>query len=262
MKKSLFFYLLLIIAVFLSSCSSTKDFVLLQETERYNAQDEISSSIPQIKIKPNDNLFLSILTLDPEVNKLFNPNVGDGMTGSSQSFETPSGQYINGYRVNDDGIVTLPILGEIHFAGLSLTEAENRLKNKAMVYLKNPTVQVKFLNFKINIIGEVISPGMYYNYEGYVNVLEAISMADGMTDYANIKNVMVKRNVNNKIKTYKLNLADRSVYNSEVFYLQPNDMIYIPPSKLRSKKENKETYSQVLSTLSTLMVAIALVLKF
>lgn len=261
MKKLHFFYLSLILAVFLSSCRSTKDFVLLQETRRHDAQVEISSTIPQIKIQPNDNLFLSILTLDPEVNKLFNPNIGDGMAGSSQAFETPSGQYINGYRVSDEGVITLPILGEIHFAGLSLTEAENRLKDKAMVYLKKPTVQVKFLNFKVNILGEVINPGIYYNYEGSINVLEAISMANGMTDYADIKNVLVKRNIDNEIKTYNLNLSDRSVYNSEVFYLQPDDMIYIPPGKLRSKKENSATYNQVLSTLSTLMVAIALVLK-
>lgn len=257
------FYLSFIIAILQSSCSGVKDIVMFQESNNTLKQFDIPITAPNHKIKPHDNLYLSILTLDPEVNKLFNPSSGgDGFTsGTEQMFGTPTSQYINGYRVAEDGTITLPILGELNLAGLCIDDAQKRLKERAEEYLKEPTIQVKLLNFKVNVLGEIRNPGIYYNYEGSINILDAISMANGITDYADIKNVLVKRYDDNKIKTYSVNFTNKSVYSSEVFYLQPNDLIYIPPSKIKRSRENSNTYSQILSTISTLLVALALFLK-
>ncbi|HYQ58968.1 MAG TPA: polysaccharide biosynthesis/export family protein [Draconibacterium sp.] len=255
---------ILLSMLLLASCVSTKDITMFREQKDLNIYYEIPRSVPDHKIQAFDNLYLSVLTLDPEVNKLFNPSLeGSGIaSGTQQMYGSRSSQYINGYMVSEEGTINLPIMGEINLMGLTLQEAQERLKERATEYLKEPAVQVKFLNYKINVIGEVVNPGIYYNYEGTITLLDALSMANGITNFANIANVVVKRTDKRDIvKSYNVNLNDNSLYSSDAYFLQPNDVVYIPPSKLKRRSERSDTYSQILSTISTLVVAAALVIN-
>jgi polysaccharide export outer membrane protein len=208
------------------------------------------------RIKPLDNLYLSITTLDPEVNQIFNPSmIGDNSSVSTmQTFGAPVGQYINGYRVSNDSIVELPILGKIKLAGLTLEAAENVLRQRAEVYLKEPTVKVKLLNFRVNILGEVNTPGLQYNYEGSLNMYEAIGMAGGITRFADLENVVVNRQMDNRTVSFKIDATHNVMSQSDVFYLQPNDLVYVPPTKLVRRTENTGNYSIFLSTITTVLV--------
>jgi polysaccharide biosynthesis/export protein len=264
MNKVLLLYILLVI-IFLSSCRSASELTMFQDLKGNASLFGFPSDAPEYLIKPFDNLYLSILTLDPQVNQLFNPSTvgGTGLgTGTQQMYGDRASQYINGYMVTEEGFVTLPILGQIKVAGLNLHEAQEQLKQKAEEYLKEPNVKVKVLNFKINVTGEVQNPGLYYNYEGNLNIIDAISMANGITQFANLEDVLVIRHNENETKTYNLNLTNKSVYLSDVFYLQPNDIVYIKPNKNKRANENNNIYSLVLSTVSTLMVAITLMLRY
>ena len=264
MKKYYLFYILFFIIFIQTSCISTKDILMFQDLEKDTPGYNAPPPPPEYKIKPFDNLYISVTTLDPEVNLILNPyKSGTGSSsGTAQNFGNPSSQYINGYIVSPDSTVTVPILGKINFVGLSLEEAQLHLKTRAEEYLKDPVVQVKILNYRVNITGEIRSPGLYYNYEGSLNILNAIGMASGITDFADLKNVVVKRQVENRFYTHKVDLTDNSVYASEVFYLQPNDLIYIPPSGLKRRSFNSDTYGKLLATISTLLVAAAFILKF
>jgi len=256
MNKSYFLYLALIAIVFQTSCRSVKDITMFQESKddlTYHMIPEISEHV----IKPSDNLYINITTLDPEVNQQFNPGTtgGNGSTsGTSNMFGTPIAKYINGYILSDSGTVNLPIIGEVMLAGLNLEDAEARVKIKANEYLKDPTIQVKFLNYKINIIGEVNAPGIYYNYEGSISIFDAIGMARGIANYADLENVTIKRYSGDMIYAHKINLTDNSIYSTKFYYLQPNDVVYIPPSKLKRRRENATTYSQLLSTVSVILL--------
>ncbi|SHF43648.1 polysaccharide export outer membrane protein [Mariniphaga anaerophila] len=264
MKISNSIYLLLVVAFLQNSCSSTKNIQMFQETRDVPHEIYSPPAPPEIRIEPLDNLYISIKTLDEEVNRIFNPsNVGGSgySSGTSSNFGDPTSQYINGYRVSADSTIVLPILGKITFAGLSIKEAKERLRLRAEEFLREPTVEIKFLNYRINLSGEVRTPGVYYNYEGSLNIYDAISMANGITDYADLREVIVKRQNDNKIYTHKVNLTDNSVYLSEVFYLQPNDLVYIPPDSLKRRRENSDTYGRFLSTISTLIVAVAFFLN-
>jgi polysaccharide export outer membrane protein len=264
MKKALIFILFSVAVIILSSCSSTKNIKMFQETEKDLQVIYSPLPPPEIRIKPFDNLFISIKTLDEEVNRIFNPsNVGQGFsTGTSSYYGEPTSRYINGYLVAADSLVTLPILGKINFVGLNLEEAKVKLKIRAEEFLREPTVEVKFLNYRINLSGEVRTPGVYYNYEGNLNIFDALSMANGITDFADLRNVIIKRQgLDSKVYTYEVNLTNNSIYSSEVFYLMPNDLIYIPPDALKRRRENSDTYGRFLSTISTLIVAVAFFLN-
>ncbi len=253
MKKNIFFYLFVIALITQISCKGTKDIAMFQDLKNKEYQQRtFSNEIPEYRIKIFDNLYVSILTQNAEVNRIYNRS-GNESSNSSQMFESEVGQYLYGYRVAEDSTITLPVIGKINFVGLTLDEAETHLKTKAEEYLQQPTVQVKLLNFKVNVLGEVNSPGFVYNYEGSMNIIEAIGNARDITVYADLKNVIVNRQNNNITNSYKVDMTTNDVYNSDVFYLQPNDILYVPPTKLIRRGENVGNYSILLGTVSMLL---------
>ncbi|MFW6326696.1 MAG: polysaccharide biosynthesis/export family protein [Bacteroidota bacterium] len=262
MKKSYIFYFLIVVTV-LTSCRSHKDLTMFRDLKDNANLYDVPEDAPEYRIKPFDNLYLSIQTLDAEVNQLFNPSAGGDGFGSStqQMYGDRASQYINGYMVNSEGGIKIPILGQVDVAGLTLTEAQEQISQRAEEYLKEPNVKIKVLNFKVNITGEVGSPGIYYNYEGSLNILDAISMANGITDFANIEDVVVIRHNEDVTRTYNIDFSDTSIYTSEAFYLQPNDVIYIRPNKYKGLQESRTIYSLMLSTVSTIMIATSFILN-
>lgn len=260
-ESTLIIYSLFVVLLIQTSCRSSKDLIMLQDFQDNLTLYDIPGAAPEYRIKPFDNLYLSILTLEPEVNQLFNPSSSGTSSGTQQMFGDRASQYINGYMVAADGTITVPILGNVNVAGLNLAEAQERITRKAEEYLKEPNVKVKVLNFKVNVTGEVQSPGLYYNYEGSLNILDAISMANGITNYANLKDVLVIRHTEDVTRSFNIDLTDKSVYTSEAFYLQPNDIVYIRPNEYKRSNENNTIYSLVLSTISTILIATSIIIS-
>lgn len=256
MRLIKFLFIIVLIAFIQTSCRTTKDITMFQDLKGKRAMNNILSDPPVHRIKPYDNLYVSVLTLDSEVNQIFNPSMtgNNYSSGTSHMYGTPVGQYINGYRVTADGNVDLPILGKLKLAGMTLEEAEAHLIDKAEEYLQNPTVQVKLLNYRVSVMGEVNNPGFFYNYEGSISIIDAIGLANGITNYANLQQVIINRQEGNKTTTYNINLTNSNAYNSPVFYLQPNDLVYVTPTELIRRRENYNTYSMILSTVSTMLV--------
>jgi polysaccharide biosynthesis/export protein len=259
MKKGITFYCIVFFSVlFLVSCRSSEELTMFADLQNDTRLLQMPGTAPEYRIKPFDNLYISVLSLDPEVNQLFNPHMGGGGgygTGTQQMFGDRASQYINGYMVDETGNISMPIIGKIEVTGLNLYEAQGKITSRAEAYLKDPNVKVKVLNFKVNVTGEVRNPGLYYNYEGSLNIIDAISMANGITEFADLGHVLVLRHDDNETRTYNLNLRDHSVYSSDAFYLHPDDIVYIQPNKFKRYRENTNIYSLILSTVSTILVA-------
>lgn len=265
MKKSKILNLLILILILQTSCRNPKDLVMFRDLENNQSLYDVPLDAPEYVVKPYDNLYVNILTLDPEMNNLFNPSAGGGTgygSGTQQMYGDRTSQYINGYMVAADGTIKIPILGNITVAGLNLSEAQELIAQRAEEYLKEPNVKVKVLNFKINVLGEVNNPGIFYNYEGSINILDAISMANGITNFAEIKDVVVIRHDEDVTKTFNLDFSNKDVYTSEAFFLQPDDVIYIKPNRFKGRQENRTVYSLMLSTVSTIMVATSIILNY
>ena len=254
MNKINLFFLSLLFLTILSSCRNIKDLTYLQEVARNEMLSSPQKNIPEYKIRSMDNLYVSIKTLDPEVNQLFSPSgqTGGYMTGTQQMYGDQVSQYINGFQVDSTGYINLPILGKVNLVGLTLENARKKIQNESLEYLQEPVVQLKLLSFRINVSGEVKTPGIYYNYQGSINVLEAISMANGISDDANIKNVLVIRRNGDYSETYKLDLSKKDFFKSEGFYLNPYDMVYVNPGPNKKISLNLQTYQLLITTISTL----------
>lgn len=242
----------------ISSCRSPKEFTYLQNVSNDQHIIGVSDDIQEYNIKPYDNLYVSIKTLNPEQNQLFEGSAATTgyQAGTDQMYGTTVSQYINGYQVNSLGTISLPILGVIEVEGLTIKQASEKILKKSLEYLKDPTIKVKLLSFKYNVDGEVKNPGVFYSYNERLNILEAISMANGVTDNANIKKVMVVRQTKNGSDTYNIDLSDKALFASKAYYLQPNDLIYIRPGRNKKLELNTTSYSLFLTTITTILLAI------
>jgi polysaccharide export outer membrane protein len=256
MKNNYITILIILIVLFNSSCRSSKDFTLFQDLTRNQQIPGASGSIQEYKVRPFDNLYINIKTLNPEVNKLFDASESTTAysAGTQQMYGDYVSQYINGYQVDSLGLISLPIIGSIEVSGLTLKQIQERIQKRSLEFLKEPNVKVKLLSFKININGEVKNPGVYYSYNEKLNILEAISMANGFTDNAEIEKTIVIRETPNGNSSYLVDLTSKDLLSSKVYYLQPNDLIYIKPGKNKHVELNATSYSLFLTTVTTLLL--------
>lgn len=241
----------------LSSCRNYKKLVIASDATKggYAAR---ALPFTNYKIKTYDNLYVSIVSSNREMNEIYNPaTVGTGSSGTgTNQWATLPGQFVYGYIVDKEGYLTLPGIGKVHVLGLTVEESEKEIHEKANQYLKDVTAKVRLLNYKVTVIGEVVNPGVYYNYNPEFTVFDAISMANGIKNTTAIGNVVVLRQVGDQSQSFKINLKSVSALNSEGFNLQPNDVVVVQPSRFKNLELQLPIYSIVLSTITTFLLVL------
>jgi len=244
-----------LILLFFSACKSNKELIYLQNLPEGETVQRVPFSTDSYHLRPGDNLYVQVASLDPEVNQLFNPSMGSGYGGTvGQQFGTVSTQYLNGYLIDQDGNIELPIIGAVPAQGKTLAEVKSTIVKHVNEYFKESTVTVKLLNFKITVMGEVLKPGVIYNYNNTCTLLEAISQAGGTTDYSRLKKAVVIRETPEGTINMNVDLTDKSFLSSPAYFMQPNDVVYVWPDKYKNTRLNAQLYSLMLSTITTAIV--------
>jgi polysaccharide export outer membrane protein len=219
MKKIFFYYL--ICAFLLISCSSNRNLVYFSNLDKASIDNALNKR--DIKIQPDDLLSISINSLSDESNALFSKG------GKNAGIDG-----LKGYKVSKDGKVNIISLGETKVEGLTIEQAEQAITQKALLFVKDPVVDVSVLNFKITVIGEVNKPATFTIQDENVNLLEALGMAGDMTPYGKRENVLIIREEDGKRISARVNLNDKEVMNSPYFSLKQNDVVYVEPHKSKA----------------------------
>ena len=214
-----------LIALMFNSCVTHRDIMLLNEGDTYPDTPMIFTnfSLPDIQI--NDILFISI---DAEKQEAIRPYTRNPQQQGNQGVvnQNPS---IIGYLVNTKGEINYPGLGNLKVAGYNIEELELILQSKLEEYISNFTLMVRILNFKIQVMGEVNSPGPQVVDNQRITIIEAINQAGGLTTLANADQVQLHRELDGVREHFTINLHDRNLWNSPLFYLKQNDIIYVLP---------------------------------
>lgn len=248
-----------ILLMLLTSCVPTHDLIYLNNNSKSNENQILPTSIPY-RLQVNDILAITIKTLDEKLVEIFN-------TSKSTGLPTVENMYYNGYTVDDHGNLRLPILGEINVLGNTVEEVRIKIENKLLTdYFKKESqlfVNVKLAGFRYAVNGEVNSPGTKVSFQDRVNIIEALANAGDITMVGDRKDVKVMRQYPGGIQTYSIDLTDAAAMGSPVFYLQPNDLIYIKPLKQKSwgtGGTGRETLTTLITSLS-LVTTLFLLLK-
>ena len=181
--------------------------------------------------------------------------MGSGGGGSSSS---GGGNYLNSYTVSEEGYLEFPLVGKLYVKDLTIEEITNLLTDNLNNYIKEFVVIVKLVNFNITILGEVRSPGLYNIYQTDINMFEAIAMAGDLTDYSIRNDITIIRKTKDGSKVRQVDMSTRSFLSSEYFYLQPDDIIYVKPIKMKQFAFTTFPYGMVMGTISFIIAMVAL----
>lgn len=232
--KKLFVPLLLVLALLAASCSTTtwKNINYLQDIQ---ADTSMNMAINKgIIIQPQDQLSIIVNSSNRELAAMFNKSVATFFAGSEMS--SGGSQRVTGYVVDNEGNITFPQLGSIKVSGLNRWELQSLLEDMLHTtgLLKDATVTVEFLNFKISVLGEVASPGSYSVAGDKITIFQALALARDLTIHGQRNNVMVIREKNGERTIYTLDPRSSDIFNSPAYYLQQNDVVYVTPSVVRA----------------------------
>ncbi len=257
MLRKIFFTYIIISSI---SCTSTKNSVYF-----YNVKDTTyiqRSSDVALTIHANDILSITISSLSAEASAMFNSH-----DNSSNRATTVTGNNneAGGYLVNTDGTIQLPILGNVQAAGLTKKELEDKITSLiiATKLLKEPLVEVRFLNYEVTVLGEVGKPTVITVPNEKISMLKAIGLAGDLTIYGKRDNVLLIREENGKTSTRHINLNSSNFFNSPYYYLQPNDVVYVEPNKAKVASTTRSTQllPVILSGLSVIAIVLDRLLK-
>jgi polysaccharide biosynthesis/export protein len=242
-------YVALLIITFIFSCGPTRNITYLSNLG--NSAESTSQVVQQsnIIIQPDDLLSITVTSLSVESNAIFNATSSTGV------------EQITGYLVNDEGFIDFPLIGAVQLAGLTKAAATETLIKKLNEHVRRPIVNIRFLNFKVTVLGEVNRPSSFNIQSDNINIFEALGLAGDMTVFGKRENVLLIREKNNKRTTVRLNLNDKEILNSPYFYLQQNDIIYIEPDEAKAAQTNiRRSNFQFGFAIGTSIVSIVLLL--
>ncbi len=230
----------LIVPVFfacLVSCTTYKNVSYFQDFAD-TAKPLLVKTVPfrSPVIQTDDILSITIQTIDNDVTNMLNSNsslnnASTSMPVLGSSAAAGATQPVSGYLVDKDGYVEVPFVGKVHVAGLTTAQAKDLLSIEVNKYFNDAIVNVRYANFKITVIGEVLKPSTYVIPNEKVNIFDALGMAGDMTIYGQRENVLLVRDTLNDKKLIRLNLNNKDIISSPYFFLQSNDIVYVEPNK-------------------------------
>lgn len=211
-----------------------------------------------LKIQKDDILAITVSSLNPEASAIFNMGNTSSLQGGASANANPVNT-ANGFLVDLNGYIQLPLIGPLKVEGLSTTDARKSIEEKLNSYLKEPVVSLRIVNFKISVLGDVARPGVYPVQNERIALSEALSMAGDLSITAVRNNVLLIREEQGKRSYIRLDLQKKNIFNSPYYYLQNNDVLYIQPgtAKYASVDSSYRNVSIVLSALSVIALIIS-----
>ena len=248
-------------AVLFASCGTQKKSMLYLQDAVADQPETISNQY-ELRIKPSDIIGIIVNSRYAELAAPFNLSTTSyhiaGQIGSNQA---------QGQVVDDAGFISMPVLGKIKAAGMTRSELAADIEQRLITdgHIKDPVVNIQFLNFKINVLGEVGRPGEFAINSDRVTLFDALSMAGDITDYGVKERITVIREQNGQRTIAYLDATSTDVFKSPYYYLQQNDIIIVDPDNIKQanvavNQKGRNTFANVSSLLSLVITMTSLIL--
>ncbi len=240
--------------LFLSSCANVKDatyFNQISDTQ-YPANIENLETV----IRENDLLSISVSSPNPEATEVFNAsNISVTQTSTATGTTTQA----SGYLVDEEGFIRFPFLGKIKAAGKTKQKLREEITSELVKrkLLLSPIVDIRYLNYRVSVLGEVKEPSVITIPSEKVTLLEALGLAGDLTVYARRDNILLIREEDNVRKLIRLDLTSDEIFTSPYYVLKSNDIIYVEANKTKVASTSRITLwlPIIVSSLSLAVIA-------
>ncbi|HEY6062055.1 MAG TPA: polysaccharide biosynthesis/export family protein [Chitinophagaceae bacterium] len=243
---------LFVLPVYLISCSTQKKTpYYLDNVVDTTGKEEVK--IPELQIQKNDLLSIQVYSISTK------PDISDAIYNLPAG---SSGAQTGGFLVDAYGNIEYPRLGTFHAEGLTKQELAAEIKKRLtqpVELLKDPTVIIRFLNYKITILGPVGHEGVVTVTGERLTILEAIGLAGGITDYGKRNNVKIIREINGKREIGIIDLTSKDLFASPYYNLAQNDIVMVEPTKQKLKQAEQSLVAQRITFAMSLITAAAFI---
>jgi polysaccharide export outer membrane protein len=245
-KRVILFWLVILSWPF-SSCVSQRNVEYLQDKSK-TIQSFDEPSLVEYSLKPNDELYIQISSLDSPASSIFSAASAQQIMNISTI--QPYGASLISYPVNQDGYIFLPVIGLISVQGKTTAQVSEIIRQSLDKILNQPLVSVKLVNRYVSVLGEVKNPGHFSYSQDKLTIFDAIGLAGDITDYGDRDEVVLTRNENGKNLKIDVNLTRTDILASDCYYIRPNDMIYVKPMGKKFWGLREFPYNTLLSAIT------------
>ena len=244
----------------LSSCSSSKEsLTYFSNLSPEQTSGTIEGGSYEITIIPDDELVITVTSLTPDATAPYNAPLA-AISNRAEKLEATRQQTLQTYIVDQNGYISMPIIGKIKAAGLTTNQLCKQITDKVAQNVIDPYVRVQLLNYRVNVLGEVKSPGAIKVVKERYSILDALAEAGDLTPYGRRENVLLIREENGQRVYHRLNLNDAATLSSPYFYLRQNDVVYVEPNNvLKSNSRYSQDNGYKLSVISTIVSAASVI---
>ncbi|WP_339627082.1 polysaccharide biosynthesis/export family protein [uncultured Winogradskyella sp.] len=245
----------LLVLLLMSSCASKKDILYMQDAE---SLDGAVLNYTDPTIQPNDILKITVASAMPEAALLYNKAGAQGM--QVQNIQLLQ---LDGYLVSLEHTISFPVLGEISTVNKTTYQLATELTSllKSGDHLRDATVNVRLLNAKVTILGQVNSPGTYSFTEQNITVLQALGYANDLTINGKRDDILITREENGIRKIAHIDLTSAQFLNSEFYFVKPNDVIVVNPNNPQVKQAGFIGNVGTILTIASLALSITILLS-
>jgi len=239
-----------------ASCSSYRSIPYFQDLNKASASEEVLSNFKSPQVQPQDILGINVASLNPEASAVFNYNLN---RVNGNNYDLSPGNPVVGYLVDAQGEIRLPMVGAMKVAGLTTSEISQQLQKNLIPYLKQPLVNIRIINFKVAVMGDVLRPDVYTVQNERITVTEALTLAGDLNITAIRTNVLLVREQDGKRQYIPIDLTSKALFTSPYFYLRNNDILYVQPDKTKFATVDRgyRTATLLLSGLSIIAIVLS-----
>jgi polysaccharide export outer membrane protein len=242
-------FTILLVSSFMMGCVSSKRINYFQKNDDQVLSELLVNYEPTLQI--GDILTVNVSAIEK----------GAALPFNLFEAQTMANQIPLQYIINSDGEINFPVLGKIKVSELTTNELTDYLTKSLLPYLKKPIVNIRIINFKVTVLGEVRNPGNYPVLNERISIIEALGLAGDLTIYGNRQNITLIREQNGKRTLETIDLTNKELFNNPYFYLAQNDALYIPSNKTKvnssSVGPNTSVVISAISILTTLIAILA-----
>lgn len=257
--RNICFYLLLVwLSGSVSGCTGYRHIPYFQNVPQESVET-VENYVPLL-VQVQDVLAIHVNSLNHEAAAAFNYNL---QPTSGNTLATASSTPVQGYLVDEKGEINLPYIGSLKVAGLSISDVRTLLQKRLSTYLKDPVVNIRIINFKISVLGDVLRPDVYRITNERVTIPEALSLAGDLNITAVRTNVLLIREQEGKRQFYHLDLTSKDVFSSPYYFLRNNDVLYVQPDKTKFATVDRSyrNVSLIISGLSIVAIVFSTILR-
>lgn len=256
MKNKVFLFLG-VLSLLLTSCVSSEKMVYYQNVDKNTA---ITTKEFATTIQPDDLLMIIVSSQDPLAATPYNLVGENSVSADQQAGRGRRQQQL--YLVDGDGYIDFPVIGRIKMGGKTKEEVSAQLYTEVSKGIIDPVINLRIMNFKVTVLGEVRKPGVHKINSERITLPEALSLSGDLTIYGKRNNIIITREENGKLTTHRIDLTKTDFINSEFYYLKQNDVVYVEPNstKVNSSAVGRNV-SIYITAVSLLLTATALILR-